>query len=192
MSRKVRLLAGLLSVGLALPGAAQAEAMPQLNFANPLTLGQALWMFVIFLVLYLLCKSWALPQVAQVVEARAASIQADLHTAQQAKHEAEAAVTELMAVTQRAHAEAQAAIDAQVTAARTEAAARAVEANQALDTRLAQAEAQIAAARASAMGALKQVASDTAQSIVERLLGSRPAAGSVDGAVDRALATRQA
>jgi F-type H+-transporting ATPase subunit b len=191
MSARLRVIAILLGVGALAPGAAlAAEGMPQLNFSNPLTLGQAFWMIVIFLVLYVLLKSWALPQVAQVVEARAATIAGDLQTAQAAKEAADAAVAELNAVTRQAHAEGQAEIARQVAAAKAAAAARALEADRALDERLAQAEAQIHAARTAAMGALTQVANDTAHSIVERMIGARPAADMVGGAVSHAMAAR--
>jgi F-type H+-transporting ATPase subunit b len=167
--RPAILATALLGTGVFAPVAAQAaEGMPQLNFANPLTLGQAFWMLVIFLVLYWLLKSWALPQVAEVVEARAASIQADLETAQKAKHQADAAVAELMALSQQAHAAAQKTISGHVDAAKA------------------------AAARNNAMGALKQVATDTVGSIVERLLGMTPPAAAIDGAVDSAMTSRAA
>jgi F-type H+-transporting ATPase subunit b len=174
------------------PGAADAaEGMPQLNFANPLTLGQAGWMFVIFLLLYLLVKHWGLPQVAAVVEARAASIRADLDRAQQAQRDAHQAVAELTAVTRKAHADAQAGIAEAVGHAKAEAATRATELNQLLDAKLAEAEANIATARGQAMGALRQVAAETTTSLVERLMGTTPDSGMVDQAVGRALAGRQ-
>jgi len=191
--RPAILATALLGTGVFAPVAAQAaEGMPQLNFANPLTLGQAFWMLVIFLVLYWLLKSWELPQVAEVVEARAASIQADLETAQKAKHQADAAVAELMALSQQAHAAAQKTISGHVDAAKAAAAAEAEAANHALEARLVEAEAQITAARNNAMGALKQVATDTVGSIVERLLGMTPPAAAIDGAVDSAMTSRAA
>jgi len=191
---RVRLLAGAAVVALlGVPGAAHAaEGMPQLNFANPLTLAQAGWLFVIFLVLYLAVKHWGLPQVAQVVEARAASIRADLDVAQQSKLTADAAVAELHEVTRKAHAEAQARIAGEVATAKQEAAARAVEANLALDAKLAEAEARIAASRNAAMGALRQVAAETTSAVVQRLLGTAPEAWQLDQAVGTALASRKA
>ncbi len=46
------------------PSAARAQGMPQLDFANPLTLTQVGWGAVIFIVLYVLlsrfaCRGWA-------------------------------------------------------------------------------------------------------------------------------------
>jgi len=191
-TRRAVLLAGAALAALGIPGAAQAaEGMPQLNFANPLTLSQAGWMFVIFLLLYLAVKHWGLPQVAEVLEVRAASIRGDLDAAMAAKHTADAAVAELTEVTRQAHAEAQARINNEVAAAKQEAAARAAEANAVLDARLAEAEARIAAARGAAMGALRQVAAETTAAVVQRLLGNAPDAARLDHAVGAALATRK-
>jgi F-type H+-transporting ATPase subunit b len=185
----VRLTAGALVFA---PGAALADTMPQLNFANPLTTLQAVWLLVIFLGLYVLLKDWGLPQVAQVLDARNASIRDDLDTAQAAKLRAEAAVAEMHQTIARARAEAQARIAEEVARAKSEAAARAAEANKALDARLTEAEAHIAEARNAAMGALRQVAAETTESVVTRLLGIPPKAGVVNQAVDRALAARAA
>ena len=50
------------------------------------------------------------------------------------------------------------------------------------------AERQIEAARAAAVGALRDVAADTAATIVSRLTGMTADAGHLSGAVDRAMA----
>ena len=150
--------------------------MPQLNFHNPLTLDQVGWMIVIFAVLYVLLWLWALPLVAGVVEDRAASIKSDLEAAQQAKAAADAAVLELTRATREAHAAAQARIAEAVGRARAEAAEQARIANQRLDAQLGEAEARIGQARQAAMGALRDVARETTEAIVTRLIG-HPADG---------------
>ena len=48
--------------------------MPQLDFANPLTISQVIWMFVIFAVLYAMLRSWALPEIAGILEMRESRI----------------------------------------------------------------------------------------------------------------------
>ena len=70
--------------------------MPQLDFGNPLTISQVVWMFIIFGGLYALFSRWALPQVAEVVDARSSRIGADLDTARAAKAEADAAAAEIV------------------------------------------------------------------------------------------------
>ncbi len=169
----------------------EGKGMPQLNFSNPLTVSQIVWMVIIFLALYVLLTLWALPQVEQVLAERSGTIAADLDTARAAKAEADAAVAELSEATRRAHAEAQAAIAEALARAKAEAADEARRANERLEAQLAAAEQRIAEARASAMGALRQVATDTAQLVLRRLTGAAPEPGTVLAAVDSALAARR-
>lgn len=184
-------LAGMGAASAALAAAEKKGGMPQLDFANPLTTAQVVWLAIIFVVLYLLLSRWALPQVGAVLEMRASRIQADLQAAHAAKASADAAVAELTAATRDAQATAQAEINTAVNAANQAAAAQAASLNARLEKQLAEAEQRIAAARASAMGALRNVATDTASAVVTRLVGSAPAAGSVEQAVDAALAARR-
>ena len=185
------LLAGMGAASAALAAGETKGGMPQLDFANPLTTAQVVWLAIIFVVLYLLLSRWALPQVGAVLEMRASRIQADLQAAHAAKASADAAVAELTAATREAQATAQAEINTAVTAANAAAAAQAATLNARLEKQLAEAEQRIAAARASAMGALRNVATDTASAVVTRLVGSAPAAGAVEQAVDAALAARR-
>lgn len=188
--RRLTLLAALGSAAFA-PAAMAAEGgMPQLDFANPLTISQVVWLGIIFLALYLLLGHWALPQVAEVLEARAAAIRRDLEAARTAKRDLDAAVASLTEATQRAHAAAQAEIAEAHAAAKQQAAAEATALTQRLDAELADAERQIEAAREAAMGALREVAADTAQVLVSRLTGRTAEAGALAQALDAALAAR--
>jgi F-type H+-transporting ATPase subunit b len=181
----------LMLPGLALAGEApEHEGMPQLNFANPLTVSQIVWMAVVFLAFYMLLSRWALPMVSEVVEARAASIAADLEAARTAKADADAAARDVASATRRASAEAQAQIAEAVARAKAEAAVRAEDSNRRLEQLLVSAEEQISAARASAMGALREVATDTATSVVYRLTGRAGDAAVIDDAVGAAIAAR--
>ena len=166
--------------------------MPQLDFHNPLTIAQVVWLAIIFFVLYLLLAKWALPQVSDVLQLRAETIAADLDAARIAKSEADAAVAELTAATRHAHAEAQGEIASAVAAARAAADQQAGIANARLDAQLAAAERQIAAARAAAMGALRQVATDTASVVIHRLTGMTTDLPAIDSAVGTLLAARAA
>ena len=188
-------LAGMSLASTAMAAAPAGEkkgGMPQLDFANPLTVSQVVWLAIIFVVLYLLLSRWALPQVGAVLEMRAKRIQADLEAAQAAKTQADAAVAELTAATREAQATAQAEIAGAVATAKDAAAAQAATLNARLEAQLADAEQRINAARTSAMGALRSVATDTASAVVSRLVGSAPAADAVERAVDGALAARRA
>jgi F-type H+-transporting ATPase subunit b len=164
--------------------------MPQLNFATPLTVSQVVWLAVIFVALYLLLARWALPQVGEVLEMRAGLIARDLDAARGAKAESDAAVDELGVATRKAQTEAQAEIAGAVASAKEAAAAQAATATARLAAQLSAAETQIAAARKSALGALREVATVTASDVVARLTGQAADNGAVDRAVGTALAAR--
>ena len=184
----IRLVAAAL---LLLPTAAfAAEGMPQLDFANKLTTAQVVWGAIIFVVLYLLLSRWALPQVGAVLATREATISADLDTARAAKAKADAAIVELTDATQRARAEAQASIANAIDQAKQAAAAQSATANAKLEAQIAAAEQSIGVARTAAMGALREVATDTANTVINRLIGFAPDSARVDSAVGALLAAR--
>lgn len=186
-------LAGVVMVSLpllAMASEAPKKGMPQLDFANPLTKSQVFWGAGIFLLLYLLLSRWALPQVASVLEERTGKIAGDLDAARAAKATADSAVAELTDATQRARAEAQAAINRAADRAKQAAAMQTAELNARLDAQLASAEGRIAAARSSAVHALRTVARDTADTVITRLTGTQPDTATVDRAVAAALAAR--
>jgi F-type H+-transporting ATPase subunit b len=168
------------------------EGMPQLDFGNPLTVAQVVWGALIFYVLYLLLSRWALPQVSDVLELRAATITSDLEAARRTKESADDAVAEMTEATRKAHASAQAEISTAVAAAKDAAAQQAASQNAILDAQLAEAEKRISAARESAVGALHEVAAETATAVVTRLTGFAPDRDRVDAAVGSALSARAA
>jgi len=175
---------------LAAPGAAWAEGMPQLDFSTPLTTSQVYWGAAIFIVLYLLLSRVGLPKVGAVIEQRAVHIAADLDAAKTQKAQADAAVAELTATIQRSRAAAQGEINQAVDQAKAAAAEQATALNARLETQLRAAETQINAARAAALGALQQVASETASTVIARLTGAAADLPRVDAAVAAALAAR--
>jgi F-type H+-transporting ATPase subunit b len=73
--------------------------MPQLDFSNPLMLSKLVWMLIIFGLLFYILKTYALPEVASVLDERAARIAADLDAARDAQAAGEAAMAELRATT---------------------------------------------------------------------------------------------
>ncbi len=186
----IRRITAALLVLLGMPAAAMAQGMPQLDFANPLTIDQVWWGAIIFVVFFLLCWRWGLPQVGSVLQRRAASIAADLDTARALKAEADRAAAETTQATARARAEAQAAINAALDKVKQQGAAQAAELNARLETQLRDAEQRIDAARQGAMRALRQVATDTAATVILRLTGATPEPDRLQRAVGAALAAR--
>ena len=165
--------------------------MPQLEFGNPLVLAQAVWMLVIFGVLYYVLHTYVLPPVGEVLAHRAGRIASDLDAARAAKMTADGALAELRAATAQARAEAQLAIASAVAQATAEAQTRAEVLSARLAEQVATAEARIIAARDTAMGTLRDVATETATALLTKLVG-RADAAIVDSAVGRALAARGA
>jgi F0F1-type ATP synthase membrane subunit b/b' len=168
---------------------ADAGGMPQLDFANPLTIAQVVWLFVIFGLLVFLAAQYLLPPVAQVLETRRARIAADLDAARDARAEAEAAEAAQRDSTARARAEAQASVNAAAQAAQADAQKRAEALAERLNAQIAEAEARIGAARNAAMGALREVATDATEALVKRLSGLEDKAA-VSAAIQRELAAR--
>jgi F-type H+-transporting ATPase subunit b len=173
-----------------LPAAAMAEGMPQLDFKTPLTVSQVVWGAIIFVVLYLMLSRSGLPLVASVLDERAAHIGRDLEGARSAKASADAGAEEARRAVAQARSEAQTAVSAALDEAKQSAAAQSEALNARLEARLQEAETQIAQARASAMGALRQVATETTASVVTRLTGTPPDQARLDGAVAAAMAAR--
>lgn len=170
--------------------AAMAEGMPQLDFKNPLTISQVVWGTIIFVVLYILLSKFALPRVGSVLDERAGRIESDLEGARQAAQRAEAGTAEAAAATAKARAEAQAAVNAALEEAKQAAAIQAVSLNERLEQQLKDAETQINAARVAAMSALRQVATETAVTVVTRLTGAAPDPQGLNNAVGAALSAR--
>ncbi len=164
--------------------------MPQLDFSNPLTIAQVVWMAIIFGLLYYLLARYALPQVAAVIDDRAHRISSDLDSARAAKAQSDAAIAEITEAGRRANAEAQSAIANAIAKAKAEALEQSRAADERLTAQLAEAEHRIADARNTAMGALREVAQSTASAVITRLTGHTPDAAAIEGAVGAVMAQR--
>ncbi len=175
------------------PAAALADGtMPQMDFHNPLTTSQVLWMVVIMVALYLVLARWGLPEMGAVLENRAALIARDLAAARAAKKEADEAVKALNATMKQARAAAQSEIAAAVAEAKTKALQEAAAASARLQAQLADSEAQIEAARQAALAAIKPVAEEAARTMLARLTGRPADPAAVANEVDATISARQA
>ncbi|AOX17879.1 F0F1 ATP synthase subunit B family protein [Kozakia baliensis] len=170
-----------LAIALALgsvPKGAWAAGMPQLDFTNPLLIGQIIWGAIIFAAFYIILKVSALPRIERVLTHRRNRIEGDLDIARRARDDADRAVDELRRARHEAAAQAQANIDRVVQEARTAAEAQTHEMNRRLNDDIAAAETRIAQARRDALASLPNVATDTAQALISKLL--RPAGANVN------------
>ncbi len=125
----------------------------------------------------------ALPRIGSIFAERAKRISDDLATANRFKEQSEAA----NAAYQKSLAEARARAQGIAAETREQQATQAAATNKKLEAqlneKLAAAEQSIAATRSAAMGNVGSIAAETAAAIVERLIGTAPAAGDVTAAV---------
>lgn len=147
---------------------------------------QLLWLAITFGLFYLFLKRIALPRIGSIIDVRQQRIAHDLDLAAKLKTEADAAVAayeqELAEARGKANAIGQQARDA----AKADADAKRKEIEGALEKKLAESEARIAAIKSSAMAEVGGIAKDTASAIVERLIGRKVDDETVAAAVNSA------
>ncbi len=151
---------------------------------------QLLWLAITFGLLYYLMSKFALPRIAGILEERNDRIADDLAEAEKLKQETDAAIADyeqaLAEAKQNAHAIAQNARDKskeEIEASRSK-----IESD--LEAKMAEAEARIAETKASAMAEVDVIAKDTAEALVETLVGSAKKA-EIAKAVDGVLGERK-
>ena len=158
--------------------------MPQLN---PLDWApQLIWLLLTFGILYLLMVLVALPRIGAVIDTRAAHIAADLASADKLRRETEEAIAAYEQALAEAKQKAHAIIDEGRAKLKEETAAERAKLEKELAARGAEAEARIEKAKASAMKEVNTVAVDVASDIVRDLIGTAPAKGDIEKAVNAA------
>jgi F-type H+-transporting ATPase subunit b len=148
---------------------------------------QLFWLVLTFVVLYLSMSRVALPRIGSILEERRRRIEGDLAEAQRLKDVSDAAITAY----EKALADARGRAQVLANEARQKASAageiRRKDIAAKLNARIADAEKSIAATRAAAMTNVRDIASDVAGAIVERLTGVVPAGHEVAEAVGTVL-----
>ena len=163
--------------------------MPQFDFAN-VFIPQLFWLTLFFLVLYFGVVKTTLPRLGKVMDERENRITGDLENARRSKERADTLGEEVDAALTAKRDEAR----ARIAAAKADASAASEKRLKAADTRigkkLAEAEARIDEARRDAGDAIREIAVESAQSIVARLTGGEPDRAAAQAEVDAALARR--
>jgi len=162
--------------------------MPQLDLSTYVP--QLFWLFVTFVVLYVLMKRLAIPQVGRAIEARREQLDADLGRAGELKAEAETVLAVYEKRLATARAEAQATLRETAERMAAEAAERQRQLSQSLAQQIAAAERRIAEGKDDALAEIRGVAVDVGRAVVEKLTGAAPDAARMEAAVDGALAGR--
>ena len=164
--------------------AAQETPFPPFNpefFAS-----QLLWLAICFVAFYYLMKKVALPRIGGILEVRRDRIASDLDHAQRLKEQSDDAIAAyeqaLTAARQKAYGIAE---EARAVAAKESDAKRAAsEAD--LNEKLAAAERRIAEIKTRALVEVNGIAVETAEAVVEALIGSKAPRDEIEGAVARA------
>jgi F-type H+-transporting ATPase subunit b len=156
-------------------------------FASETFASQLIWLALIFAALYFLMSRVALPRIGSIFEARRQHVEGDLAEAKRLRDESDEAI----AAYEKALADARARAQTLAGEARekhaAEAEARRKQLDATLSARIADAEGIIAAQRTAAMANVRDIATEAAAAIVERLIGTAPAPTDVAGAVTDAL-----
>lgn len=132
---------------------------------------QILWLAITFGLFYLFLKRVVLPRIAGTLEVRRDRIAQDFDQAARMKDEADAARAAYEQELATARAEAGGIAQEARDAAKAEAEAERQETGQALDKKLAEAEAHIAGIKAEAMKDVGKIAEETTAALVEQLIG---------------------
>lgn len=179
------LAAASLITGLSSAPALAEAGLPQLD---PSTFApQVIWLVISFAVLYVVMSRVALPKVSEVLEQRSIMIEGNLKKAEDLKAEAEAAQTAYEEALATARANAHERIKEVRDAAAAESQKRSDDLGAKLTDQVQKAEANIAEAKAKAMGGIKAMAEDVAAAAAEKLTGEAPDSAKLGAAVDAAM-----
>ncbi len=144
---------------------------------------QILWLAITFGLFFLFLKKVILPRVADILSTRESRISSDLKAADKMKTEADAAVAAYEQELAAARAKSVEIANKASNAAKTDAAAKRKAAEEALDKKLAEAEAKISTIKAAGMKDVGKIAEDTVAEIIKRLMGVSATAAEVSSAV---------
>ena len=175
--RAIELFLTALAVAAAPLGALAAEegakkaGMPQLDPAH--FASQVFWLTLTFLVFLAIVWRVALPRVAMVLEERQERMAGDLDKAAVLKEEADAVLAEYEKAAAEGRSRAQASLAQAAEAMAAEAAKQHTDLGEKLSAEIKAAEAGIVTARREAAENIRAVASEIAQTVVERLIGAR-------------------
>lgn len=158
--------------------------MPQLNIADwpP----QLFWLAVTFLALYFIISRVAIPRTGGVIAARRDQIAGDLAAAQKLKDDTDAAIASYEKALAEARARAHAIVQETRDRLQADVDAERHKLDAELNGKIAEAETQISAAKATALASVQAIATEIAGDIVQTLIGAKIEDADVSQAVARA------
>lgn len=159
--------------------------MPQLDVND--FAPQLIWLAISFILLYLIMSRLALPRVGSILDERAARIAGDLATAAKLREDTAQAIADYEKALADAKARAQAIARTAREEMNADIEARRAESDAQNAARMADAEKRITALKESALGHVGEIATETAEALVARLLGKPVARKELQVAVNEAL-----
>jgi F-type H+-transporting ATPase subunit b len=162
--------------------------MPQLDLATfpP----QLIWLAITFILLYVVMATVGLPRVGGVIAARRTRIEGDLEKAAQAKTEAEAVIAAYEKALAESRQQAQITLRETIEQLNAQSAEQQRKVIEELARETAAAEKRIAAAKAEALGSLRDIAVEVTREAAQKLTGSALDASRAGAAVDSAMRER--
>lgn len=159
--------------------------MPQLNIND--FAPQLVWLAISFVLLYLIMSRVALPRVGHILEERRSRIAGDLAAAAKLREDTEKAIADY----EQALADAKARAQAIARQARDEMTRdierQRAEVDQTIAAQTADAEKRINMMKEAALSHVGEIATDTAEALIARLLGKTVARSELQGAVNEVL-----
>jgi F-type H+-transporting ATPase subunit b len=159
--------------------------MPQLNIND--FAPQLVWLAISFIALYLIMSRLALPRIGQIIEERSCRIEGDLAAAARLREDTEQAITAYEQALAEAKGRAQGIARQSRDYITRDIERQRAEVDQQITARTTEAESRIKTLKDSALEHVGEIASDTAEALVARLLGKSPNRSELQVAVNEAL-----
>lgn len=142
---------------------------------DPSTFGsQLLWLAIAFAALYMLMSRIALPRIGEILEVRRDRIEGDLAEADRMRQKTDQALADYEQALATARAKSQGIAETTRNKMKAEQAEKREQVEADLARKMADAETRIQATKTEAMGNVDEIATETAQVLVEKLLGKVP------------------
>lgn len=145
--------------------------------------GQLLWLAITFAALYVLMSRVALPQIGSIIDTRKARIEADLKEAERLRQETEKASAAYEAARAEAQRNAQKIAEDTRASIKQDIDNRRGEVEASLTQRMSDAEARIAVTKTAALTNVADIAAETAEAVVARIIGTGVSSQDVRDAV---------
>ena len=144
---------------------------------------QLIWLVICFTFLYVVLSKIALPRIGEVLEERRDRIQRDLDKAAELREETETAIASYEEALASARAKASSIADETRSKLNAEIASERTAIEQEITKKAVEAETRIREAKAAAMSEVNNIAAETTETIVDKLIGAKPSSNDINDAL---------